>query len=152
MQQKDILINDFTDPAFEMAFKRYFADIGVNVRDWDRLFSEMNSEERNLAYMRFDEDDIPIGFIQFTIMSFSSWFFKTEIGFIREFWVEHKHRGQGHGSALLHLAEEYFIGKGVHKAILTTDTAEDFYVRLGYKKDVDIAAKNNDPVFIKSLS
>ncbi len=151
MQIKDVLINDFTNPDFRTMFKRYFDEMNVNVRDWDALFSEMNDEKHNLAYIRFNEDGVPVGFIQFTVMPFASWFFEFDTGFIREFWIDGKYRGQGHGSMLLRHAEEYFIGKGVCKSILTTDTAESFYIRRGYKKDIDIRAKNNDMVFVKNL-
>ena len=151
MQIKEVLINDFTNPDFRTMFMRYFDEINVNVDDWDALFSEMNNEKQNLAYIRFNEDGSPVGFIQFTVMSFASWFFDFETGFIREFWVDSRFRGQGHGSMLLRRAEEYFIGNGVYRSILTTDTAESFYIRRGYKKDTDIRAKNNDAVFVKNL-
>jgi hypothetical protein len=47
--------------------------------------------------------------------------------------------------------EEYFSSQDIYKTILTTDTAESFYIRRGYQKEPDISAKNNDTVFIKSL-
>lgn len=148
---QNILINDFRHPDFRAMFKRYFAEMDFKLSDWDGLFSEMDSEKRNLAYIRFSEDGVPVGFIQFTVIPFSSWFFEFDAGFIREFWVDGRFRGQGHGSALLRGSEEYFLGKGVRKAILTTDTAEGFYARRGYAKDVDIRAKSNDAVFTKAL-
>lgn len=148
---KDTLINDFDNFDFQNMFKSYFGELGVSVSNWSRLFQAMNDENRNLAYLRYDESGSSIGFIQFAVITFSSGFFETKIGFIREFWVNSNFRNFGHGSELLRLAEEYFINNGVHKSILTTDTAERFYVRHGYVKDVDITAKNGFDVFVKDL-
>lgn len=148
---KDILISDFNNLDFQNMFKSYFGELGVSVRDWSRLFQAMNDENRNLAYLRYDESGSPIGFIQFTIITFSSGFFEAKAGFIREFWVNGKCRSLGHGSELLRRAEEYFISNGIYKSILTTDTAERFYLRHGYVKDVDITAKNGLDVFVKVL-
>ena len=148
---KNIFINDFRDTDFKSMFQTYFTELGVSVRNWDRLFKAMNDEIRNFAYLRYDEQNNPIGFIQFTVITFSSGFFETKMGFIREFWVNRNCRNQGHGSVLLRLAEEYFIGKGVYKSILTTNTAEKFYIRHGYTEDVTFKAKNNFDVFIKAL-
>ncbi|MCH5317837.1 MAG: GNAT family N-acetyltransferase [Eubacterium sp.] len=148
---KNIFINDFRDTDFKSMFQTYFTELGVSVRNWDRLFKAMNDENRNFAYLRYDEESNPIGFIQFTVITFSSGFFGTKMGFIREFWVNSNCRSNGHGSELLQLAEEYFIKNAVHKAILTTNTAEKFYIKHGYTKDVTIKAKNNFDVFIKVL-
>lgn len=150
MEIKNILIDDFNDPDFRAMFKRYFDELNVKVNEWDKLFDLMNREKRNFAYIRY-LDDIPIGFIQFTVITFSGGFFEAKMGFIREFWIDGEYRGKGHGSELLCLAEEYFISNGVYKSILTTDTAERFYIRHGYTKDVDIKAKNNFAVFVKAL-
>lgn len=151
MQIKDVLITDFTTPAFTEMFKRYFSELNVNVKNWENLFKEMNNEERNFAYVRFGEDGNCIGFIQFTIMTFSSWFFESNMGFVRELWIENEYRRRGHGRDLLLCAEKYFIQKDIYKSILTTDTASDFYISCGYVKDIDILAKNKDTVFIKNL-
>ncbi|MDE7280550.1 MAG: GNAT family N-acetyltransferase, partial [Ruminiclostridium sp.] len=89
-------------------FKKYFAEIGVNVRDWEGLFSEMNTNNGgNMAYIRQSGNE-PLGFIQFTFITLEGWFFKEKLGFIREFWVAEKFRKQGHGTELLSLAEKYF--------------------------------------------
>ena len=103
---KDILISDFNNLDFQNMFKSYFGELGVSVGDWSRLFKAMNDENRNLAYLRYDESGHPIGFIQFTVITFSSGFFETKAGFIREFWVNGKCRNFGHGSELLSLAEK----------------------------------------------
>ena len=148
---RDILICDFNNFDFQNMFKSYFGELGVSVSNWSRLFKAMNDENRNFAFIRYDEIGNPIGFIQFTVITFSSWFFEAKAGFIREFWVNGECRNLGHGSGLLRCAEEYFISNGIYKSILTTDTAEKFYLRHGYVKDVDITAKNEDDVYVKSL-
>lgn len=151
MEYNNVLIQDFGTLTFQTAFQRYFTEMGVTVRQWDKLFQEMTEEGGNLAYLRMTADKNVIGFIQFKEIMFSSYFFKTKMGFIREFWIADEFRGRGHGKELLCCAEEYFISQGIYKAILTTDSAENFYLKQGYKKDIDILAKNKDEVFVKNL-
>ncbi len=143
------LITDFGDPAFREAFRKYFREMGVSVEDWEGLFREMN-DGGNEAFLRISGGDVA-GFIQFCPIMFKSWFFEGTIGFVREFWVAPERRGEGHGSALLRLAEERFREKGYGAVILTTDTAEDFYLARGYEKAPGIQAKNKDDVFVKQL-
>lgn len=149
MKTTDILISDFSDPKFKNAFQIYFAELGIQVKDWDGLFREMNEGGENRAWLRLRENGDVVGFIQFIPIAFSSWFFEETRGFIREFWIRKEFRGQGHGSALLDLAESYFIEQGIKTLILTTDTAPDFYRSRGYEKDETIVAKNKDDVFVK---
>ena len=154
MQTTDLLIRDFSSPLFQQAFRLYFAELGIEVRDWDGLFREMNrgeAGEQNLSYLRLTGEGGTIGFIQFCMLPFSSWFFDASLGFVREFWVAEPFRGKGHGSALLQLAEDYFAAHGAGGSILTSDTARDFYVRRGYRRARGAAAKNQLPVFIKPL-
>ena len=146
----DLLISDFSDIRFQEAFQTYFREIGVNVRNWDGLFREM-TEDGNLAWLRLSEDGGVIGFIQFKPIALANWFFEEKAGFIREFWVAEAHRGQGHGSALLRMAESHFMGQGVHRILLTTDSAPDFYQKHGYRKNPSIQAKNHDDVYVKEL-
>ena len=151
----DVLVTDFTDPVFQAAFKQYFAELGINVRDWDGLFQEMNAGsggEKNAAYVRRLADGSAIGFIQFVPIRFTSWFFEETLGFIREFWVAEAFRSQGHGAQLLTLAERYFLEHGIYTAILTTDTAERFYERHGYVRAHGCKANNEDEVFVKRLN
>ena len=150
----DTLISDFSDPLFRTAFQRYFAEMGIHVKDWDGLFREMNEGnegEKNAAYVRTAAEVGVIGFIQFIPIRFTSWFFEETCGFIREFWVAEKFRSQGHGSALLALAEGYFLEQGIRTGILTTDTAQCFYERHGYVREPGCRAKNTDDVLIKRL-
>lgn len=149
---KDDLIMDFTDPAFKNAFMQYFKELNIKVSDWNALFKEMNDEGCNAAYVRSTSDGETVGFIQFKPDKFSSSFFEETYGFIREFWVAEKYRNTGHGSALLNLAEKYFRGTGIYSVILTTDTAEPFYLKHGYVKTPGCSAKNKDDVFVKRLT
>ena len=149
----DTLISDFSDPVFQDAFKRYFAEIGVNVKDWDGLFREMNEGnegEKNAAYVRRTADGV-IGFVMFVPIRFTSWFFEETCGFIREFWVADEFRSKGHGSELLALAERHFLEHGIYASILTTETAQRFYERHGYARALGCHAKNKDEVFTKRL-
>lgn len=150
----DILVSDFSDAIFQEAFKLYFAEMEVVVKDWDGLFREMNErkeDEKNAAYVRKAADGSVIGFIQFIPIRFTSWFFEETCGFVREFWVASKFRGKGHGSGLITLVERYFLENGMCTSILTTDTAEGFYERHGYVKAPGCRAKNQSDVFVKRL-
>lgn len=148
---KDYYVTDFLNPLFQAAFKEYFSELGVNVKDWEGLFREMNNDEGTAAYLRTEENGSVVGFVQFQMGEMKHWFFSESIGFIREFWVSEKFRGQGHGTALLKLAEKYFLESNICKAILTTDTTPEFYLKRGYIKDCSYQAKNEDEVFVKLL-
>ena len=147
----DVLISDFSDPLFQTAFQTYFSELGITVNDWDGLFREMNDEGDNQAVVRTAGDGSIIGFIQFKPTKFTSWFFEETCGFIREFWISNANRNAGHGSALLRIAESYFMEHGMYTSILTTDTAERFYLKHGYRKAPGCKAKNEDEVFVKYL-
>jgi len=147
----DRYISDFTDPVFQSAFKEYFAELEIEVKDWDGLFQKMTSEQGNTAIVRKTEEGKTIGFIMYKPIEFTSWFFEETCGFIREFWINREFRSGGHGSQLLKLAEEAFVKQDIHTFILTTDTAEKFYLKHGYRKNLDCKAKNNDTVFIKTV-
>ncbi|MBQ8264025.1 MAG: GNAT family N-acetyltransferase [Oscillospiraceae bacterium] len=151
MKHTDILITDFTNPYFQSAFRSYYADMGERVNNWVRCFENMNKDGDNLAYIRLSEENEAIGFIQFKIICLKNWFFEERLGFIREFWVDSNYRRKGHGSELLAITENYFLSKKVYKAILTTDTAEVFYINKGYEKDSSIIADNQMDVFVKQL-
>ena len=146
----DLLITDFHDTRFQAAFQAYFAELGINVKDWDGLFREMN-EDGNWAYVRLDEHDETVGFIQFKPITLSNWFFEEKAGFIREFWIAEAHRGKGHGSELLEKAEDFFAQQGIRRFLLTTDSAETFYEKHGYRKNPSYSAKNQDDVFLKDI-
>ena len=148
---RDILVADFSQDLFQNAFKLYFKELGIEVKNWDALFNEMTAEGGNKAYIRMDDENTIIGFIMFKIELLSNWFFEEKVGFIREFWIAEEKRNNGHGSHLLRIAEEYFKENGLYKSILTTNTAEHFYESHGYYKDKAYVAKNEDEVFVKFL-
>ena len=147
----DNLIIDFSDPLFQKAFQAYFEELGITVKDWDGLFREMTGDD-NLAYLRIAEDGGIIGFIQFKPIELSNWFFTGHAGFIREFWIAKAYRGQGHGSALIELAEGYFADKDIRQVMLTTDNAAGFYEKHGYRRNPCFTAKNKDDVYTKELN
>ncbi len=147
----DRYISDFTDPVFTEAFRKYFSELGINVEDWDGLFREMNEEDCNMAIVRTDANGEATGFIQYKTITFTSSFFEETCGFIREFWISEGCRGSGHGSSLLRLAEKEFLKLGIRTSILTTDTAEEFYIKNGYGKCPGVRARNEDDVFVKRL-
>ena len=145
----DTRTSDFSDPLFQKAFQQYFSELGITVTDWDGLFAEMNEEGDNEAYIRTAADGSVVGFIQFKPIQFKSWFFEETCGFIREFWIAEAYRSQGHGSVLLQRAEERLKAQGIQTFVLTTDTAEAFYLQHGFALAPGMKAKNGDPVYIK---
>lgn len=148
----DILISDFTDIRFQAAFQQYFSELGYKLDNWEPLFHEMNHDGRgNMAYVRLTDGGDVVGFIQFCIMPFDSWFFESKLGFIREFWIAPNYRKQGQGKELLKLAEDWFCSQNVFQTILTSRTAETFYLRCGYQKNDNFLAKNKHPSYTKIL-
>ena len=146
-----ILLSDFTDPRFCAAFRAYFAELDIPVRDWDGLFREMNGEGNNRAFLLLDGEETA-GFLQFQMNAFSNWFFEEPFGFIREFWVAPGYRRRGYGSLLLERAENYFLDHGAHRVLLTAGPdAVDFYLAGGYEKAPGIRAKNQMEVLVKAL-
>ena len=151
MNYTTMLLNDYHDADFQTAFKTYFAEMGVQVNNWDGLFQEMGKDGDNYAYVRRNETGDVIAFIQFTTMEMKSWFFTAKCGFVREFWVREDLRKQGHGSYLLQEAEAWLKAQGCGYALLTTDTAPDFYLKHGYALQRGIQAVNQDDVYLKPL-
>lgn len=144
----DCLIFAYGDVAFQAAFRAYFTELGCHVTNWGGLFAEMD-DAAEPTYIRRDGEGRVIAFIMFASIDMKSWFFETKVGFIREFWVAPEYRSQGIGSALLTKAEAWLAERVIHRCLLTTDTAPEFYKRCGYRRDASIVAKNNAPVFIK---
>lgn len=149
---KDYLTKDFSTQNFQVAFKQYFNELVINVDNWDELFESMNSEADNLAFVRLNYNNEVIGFIQFKIDILKNCFFEEKIGFIREFWISDKFRKCGQGTDLLLKLERYFLDNNVFKVVLTTDTAQGFYSRLGYINDRSYKAINDIEVFTKILN
>ena len=172
----DSLTNDFADASFQAAFRVYFGELGCRVTNWEGLFRAMgevgreytwthrdeagrmvsftsgrDNDVRDHAYIRRDESGEVVGFIQFTTMDMGSWFFTAKCGFVREFWIREDLRKQGHGSELLRLAEEWMQAQSCMCVLLTTSTAPEFYKKHGYALQMDIRARNQEPVYLKRL-
>lgn len=144
------LTRDYQSPAFQQAFRSYADEMGIRVSNWEGLFCGM-TDEGIPAIVRKDAAGQVIGFIQFSRMIMTSWFFEDRYGFIQEFWVHPAHRRKGYGAELLAQAESHFRKQGICKMILTTDNADGFYLRHGYRHDEDMVAKNGSKVYIKIL-
>lgn len=167
---------DFTDAAFQQAFRTYFGELGCRITNWEGLFAAMgetgreytwthrgdagrvtrfvsgiSAEERDHALTLRDETGAVVGFIQFTTIHMDSWFFTVKCGFIREFWLRSDLRDQGHGTKLLRQAENWLQEQGCLCVLLTTVTAPDFYRKNGYTHQNGIEARNTEPVFTKML-
>lgn len=151
MSYKDFVINDFLDEKFQIAFKEYFKELGIEVKDWNGLFKEINEDKNTQAIVRMENDNV-IGFIMFQPIVFESWFFEEKCGFIREFWIANDYRNIGHGSNLINQVESYFKKQEIFRTILTTDTAKDFYFKHGYHLQKSAKAKNGDDVYTKMLN
>lgn len=151
MSYKDFVINDFLDEKFQIAFKEYFKELGIEVKDWIGLFKEINEDKNTQAIVRMENDNV-IGFIMFQPIVFESWFFEEKCGFIREFWIANDYRNIGHGSNLINQVESYFKKQEIFRTILTTDTAKDFYLKHGYHLQKSAKAKNGDDVYTKMLN
>lgn len=55
------------------------------------------------------------------------------VGLLRSLVVQEKRRGAGYGKALVEVAERYAMENGVAWLYLLTNTAEEFFFRLGYQ-------------------
>lgn len=150
-EPKALFVERFTHTAFRQGFRAYFQELGISVEDWEGLFQEMDQDGRgNRAYLLL-EGDRAAGLIQFCPVQLECWFFTQRAGFVRELWVAPDRRGRGYGARLLELAETWLRENGAALVLLTTDTAPGFYEKRGYHRDRSIAAKNDDPVYKKSL-
>lgn len=150
----DTLMTDLTDAALQKAFRAYYGELGVHVTNWDGLFAEISSLPA-CFFVRSNEKGDVIGFLLFTMTeAATAWrnFYTARLGCIEEFCIAPEYRTQGHGTALLQLAEKHFIQLGCAYAILTTDTAPRFYEQQGYKLQKGITAKNKADVYVKSLT
>lgn len=149
----DTLMTDMTDAALQAAFRAFYAELGVQVTNWAGLFQEISASP-DCLFVRRDGEGRVTGFLLFAMLDEASagrGFFTTRLGCVEEFWVAAEYRRQGHGAALLRLAEKHFMQMGCAYAILTTDTAPHFYEKHGYRLQRGIEAKNKAPVYMKAL-
>ena len=150
----DTLMTDMKDAALQAAFRAYYGELGVQVSNWEGLFQEISASPDCLFVRRNGEGRVT-GFLLFAMMDAASAgreFYKTRLGCVEEFWVAAECRRQGHGAALLRLAEKHFVQLGCAYAILTTDTAPRFYEKHGYRLQRGITAKNKADVYLKPLT
>lgn len=149
----DTMTTGCTDPALQEAFRTYYAELGCRVTNWPGLFEEI-TDSGDLFLVRRNDEGGPIGFLLLAVTdAATAWrgFFTTKLGCVEEFWVDAAYRSQGHGSALLRKAEAHFRAEGCGYAILTTDTAPDFYRSRGYLLQRGIKALNKADVYVKPL-
>ena len=126
----------------------------MHVTNWEGLFAEISNSPACFFVRRNQSGDV-IGFLLFSMTdATTAWrgFYTTRLGCIEEFCIAPEYRAQGHGTALLQLAENHFRQLGCAYAILTTDTAPRFYEQQGYKLQKGITAKNKADVYVKSLT
>ena len=136
--------------SLQTAFRDYFTELGVTVRNWDGLFREVNGSDSRFLVRRDAAGDVA-GFVLFARKEMTSGFFTAVLGCVEELYVRPALRGCGCGAALLAAAETELRRMGCGLAILTSDSAPAFYLRQGYAPAPAIAAKNGDPVFVKPL-
>lgn len=144
------MIRKYSSEAFQSAFRAYFEEMGIQVSNWEGLFSQMTEDAVHCILCR-DDSGAVLGFIQFSLMDMTSWFFWAKCGFIQEFWVNPAQRNKGVGSALLERAEQWVFDRGLDQLLLTTDTAAAFYEKRGYRRAGAIRARNGSPVYIKQV-
>ena len=77
---QNYIITDAMNPAFQRAFKMYFEEQGLSIRDWSSLFQEMNEDPGTKILMEMAEHNLVIGFIMVKIDALSNWFFEEKIG------------------------------------------------------------------------
>ena len=46
------VITDSLNPLFQEAFKAYFDELGVSIKDWDGLFQEMKDQPGNVVILK----------------------------------------------------------------------------------------------------
>lgn len=143
-------LSDFSHLGFRRAFERYFAELEVAVDDWEAVYREMAASGAQALLLRSPDTDVA-AFLLYAPLPFSSSFFEGSAAFIQEFWVAPSLRGQGLGRRLLRSAEKQFAAQGLDLVLLTSDTAETFYLHCGYRLAAGIRAKNDCPVFLRCL-
>lgn len=143
-------LSDFSHPGFRRAFECYFSEMEISVDDWEAVYREMAVSGAR-ALLLCSPDGETEAFLLYAVLPFSSSFFEGSAAFVQEFWVAPPLRGQGLGRRLLRSAEKRFSAQGLSLVLLTSDTAEHFYLHCGYRRAAGIHAKNDCPVFLRCL-
>lgn len=148
---RDIFVKDFKSELFTAAFKKYFGEISTSSRNWEMLFRQMDAEkDTTKAIMRLDGNTV-VGFIMFCEIELQCIFFSEKFGYIRELWIDTPFRNKGHGSNLMHLAEQYFVNKMLPQiALKATPKLEEFYRKQGYSVS-EVIISESDAIFIKKI-
>ena len=147
-------LSDFYDPRFQQAFRAYFLEIGVNLREDTDVFDHIaeSFEKENMHTFVLGDENSLAGFIMVQPECLKGSFFEERTGFIRELWVAPSGRHLGYGSQLLEKAENFFRVKRISKLILTyEEDALPFYLKKGFMPDGSYEAKNNGKILIKLL-
>lgn len=149
------IINDYYDEGFKQAFRCYFLELGINLKENTTVFDEItkSAEDEGMRTLVLEEDGVITGFIMFQAEEFSSKsrFFMFPAMFIRELFIKKEYRNSGLGRLLIFQVIEIAKKEAIHKVILTTDSALEFYQKLGFVVDVRIIAKNKDMVLVKDI-
>lgn len=149
-QMEYVLMADFTHSHFQAAFKQYFEEFEIQISDWESFFEQMNTQEGNLGILIFEKEAV-LAFLLFRFDELTHWFFKERVSFVREFWVTSALRNKGLGSELLSYSETYFKKNHVHKILLTSNSAEPFYIKNGFRIDKSYTANNEEDVYVKII-
>ena len=140
----------------EMRRERENCQLSIPEKDFEELLRKYFSEAvKNGSFVSFVawENGVPAGCSGLSVVALPPAYgdLSGKKGYITNMYTRKEFRGQGHGTALLNLAEAYFADRGIKTLILTTDTAPDFYRSRGYEQDEAITARNKDDVFVKRI-
>ncbi len=145
------------DRNFQKAFREYFSEIGITLKENTDVFEEIkkSQETEGTQSLGIKQGEDFVGFVLYQVEPFvsSSGFFEQKVGFIREVWIKKNHRGQKLGTRLLEEVYRKLRDAGVKKVLLTYDEdAIGFYLKSGYEYDDSYTAKNKMRCIVKYLS
>ena len=147
-------LNDFYDARFQQAFRAYFQEIGVNLKEDTDVFDEISEscEKENMRTFAMGDETGIAGFIMVQPEYLKGSFFVEQAGFIRELWVAPLFLRCGYGKQLLEAAEDHFRALGISKLILTyEEEALPFYQKMGFIPDCSYKAKNEGNIVVKLI-
>jgi GNAT superfamily N-acetyltransferase len=152
---KITLLKNYLDQRFKDLFTKYFLELNITLDSDTKIFDFMQKsvKSENLKTYVYIEQNEFLGFIMFQeeVFTSSSEFFQEKTLFIREYFVVSEKRKLGIGQLLLNQCENYAKKLKIHKLILTTHTAKDYYINRGYFIDSSYSAKNDHEVLVKYL-
>jgi ribosomal protein S18 acetylase RimI-like enzyme len=148
-------LKNVKDQNFKKLFLSYFDELGVKLPDGYDVFSdiELSAKNEQMITIVAKQHSEMIGFIMFQpeqLIS-STKFFKQDTTFIREFSVLKDYRKTGIGTQLMEYVFDYCNKNNIHTIILTTHSAQEYYLRLGFVEDSSYSAKNKQIVYIKKI-